>query len=167
MQQLYDVHISLVLNSSHGTIKIEKEDPVEKHPVDKSNWLSFATFSWMNSFMYSSYRDGLKESDIPSLSEMEKCRKNTDALEEIWTRERAFSEPPDLGRVLWIYCRRRVFLTTIIYLTSIVLGFIGPVCQLLLICLCGQFNVNFFFLKMITDNSDETSSEIRFQLRFR
>jgi len=121
----------------NGKSKAEENYPVEtRHPVDRCSWLSFATFSWISGFMFSSYRNGLKESEIPHISWREKCRKNTDALEEIWTRERAFSDSPDLGRVLWIYCRKRVFLTTIIYLTSIFLGFIGPVTT--------NFRFNFF-----------------------
>jgi hypothetical protein len=99
------------------------------HPVDKVNFFSFATFSWMNDLMNSSHKKKrLPHEDVPPLSEYEGTERNAEELEALWSRECAlYSKEPRLGRVLWLFCRRRVYLTTFIYLSSIVLGFIGPV----------------------------------------
>ncbi|CAL8127014.1 unnamed protein product [Orchesella dallaii] len=101
------------------------------HPMENANWLSFATFTWMGSLMNLAYKKGLVDSDIPEVPQKEACKRNTDLLEQLWAREISFADlssnsRPSFGRVAWLYCRSRMFLTSIIYFTSLILGFLSP-----------------------------------------
>jgi len=101
------------------------------HPVDAANWFSFMTFSWISPFMFSSYRHGLNPSRIPFISNLESSQLNTDRLEEIWLAgvkkgKGSAKNKTRFGQIIWSYVRRRVFLTSFVYLTSVLIGFITP-----------------------------------------
>jgi len=69
-------------------------------------------------------------SRVPYISKKEFCELNTSKLEQLWAKERALCDPkkePSFGLVLWKFSKERIFWTTLTYLTSILLGFIGPV----------------------------------------
>lgn len=52
-------------------------------------------------------------------------------LERLWSEEvkRRGLEDASLQRVIWKFTRSRVLVNIALYLTSIVFGFIGPVCN--------------------------------------
>ncbi|CAG7785093.1 unnamed protein product, partial [Allacma fusca] len=113
---------SLAGKSQDVTPGDEDEACWEGHPADRAGWFSFATFSWMSSIMYSSYKTPLEASSVPLIASGESCRVNTDLLEELWQKEVGRSEPR-LGRVLWKFVRRSILASTLSLVTSVVLGF--------------------------------------------
>ncbi|XP_021945783.2 multidrug resistance-associated protein 5 [Folsomia candida] len=82
------------------------------HPADGANPFSFATFSWMNDIMSSHV--------VPQLSSREGVERNVETL------RLALEGGKPVGTALWSLVRKRVYFTTFVYLSSIVLGFIGP-----------------------------------------
>lgn len=101
---------------------------IKSHPVDTANWFSFMTFSWISPLMFSSYRSGLNSSEIPFISTAESSELNTDLLEEVWKAELKENgeNKTRYGTIMWNYVRKRVLLTSIVYLSSVLIGFITP-----------------------------------------
>lgn len=78
------------------------------------------------------YKQGLTDADVPNIPYKESCKRNTDLLEQLWAREISFADAnsstrPSFARVAWLYCRRRIYITSLFYTTSIILGFVTPV----------------------------------------
>ncbi len=139
------------------------------HPVDKANWLSFATFTWISSFMFSSYRNGLKSSEVPHISFLESCNPNTDTLEELWKAELTTGRKPRMDHVIWLAVRKRSLLTSAVYITSIFLGFLSPV-HLHFVLSLGSFPWNRFYrldvlVSLSTDSLHEKSPGMDFEAR--
>ncbi|XP_046652903.1 ATP-binding cassette sub-family C member 5-like [Daphnia pulicaria] len=122
-----------VQNQSVKNLVPEKNDNDERTketmPLDRAGLFSFITYSWLTKYMKRAYKQGLKRDDIPLCSTKDSCENAAQRLGRMWNEEvkRHGLEDASLKRVTWKFVRSRVLVNIILYLTSIVFGFIGPI----------------------------------------
>ncbi|KAI9560845.1 ABC protein [Daphnia sinensis] len=117
--------------STRNLIPIRKHDERSREtmPLDRASLFSFITYSWLTKYMKIAYNRGLGSEDIPLCSPKDSCDHAAQRLERLWNEEvkRRGLEDASLQRVIWKFTRSRVLVNIVLYLISIVFGFIGPI----------------------------------------
>ncbi|KAK7069829.1 Multidrug resistance-associated protein 5 [Halocaridina rubra] len=100
----------------------------DEMPLDHSGLYSYITYSWITSLMWKAYKKGLQDEDVPICSKYDMCDYNTDRFEYLWQKElqRRGKENASFHRVVLRFVRTRLIVGLIIFIITLVLGFIGP-----------------------------------------
>ncbi|KAM9366664.1 ATP-binding cassette sub-family C member 12 [Symphorus nematophorus] len=114
-------------NQSLQTLKPVRFCSSQSHPLDNAGFLSFATFAWMTSMMWSIFRNRLDMSSI-NLSPLDVADTSGKRLQRLWEEEieKMGLEKASLVRVILRFQRTRLIVSVLVGILAMVAAFLGP-----------------------------------------
>uniref|UniRef100_A0AC35TVU9 ABC transmembrane type-1 domain-containing protein n=1 Tax=Rhabditophanes sp. KR3021 TaxID=114890 RepID=A0AC35TVU9_9BILA len=107
----------------------EKSDSDYLNNVDKANWLSFSTFSWILPYLIKIKSKKVETNSTFSVPLFDTTNVNVQLLERIWKNElKNKPENPSFMRCVMRMFRRRLIISCFIFAFCLIFGFIGPTC---------------------------------------
>ncbi|XP_044582482.1 multidrug resistance-associated protein 5-like isoform X2 [Cotesia glomerata] len=100
----------------------------EEMPIDKAGFFSTISFSWITKYLWVSYRKGITLDDLPKPSPYDTADHNAKRLEALWNDEvmRNGLTGASFSRAAWKFIRTRIFMASLMFGFSAILGFLGP-----------------------------------------
>uniref|UniRef100_A0A4D5R9Z5 ABC protein, subfamily ABCC n=1 Tax=Scolopendra viridis TaxID=118503 RepID=A0A4D5R9Z5_SCOVI len=97
-------------------------------PIDDLSLFSFVFYSWLTNLMWRTYKKGLQPDQVPACSPLECCDLNCQRIEYLWEAELESRGPEGarLQRVIWRFMRTRMLFALVLFIISLVAGFLGP-----------------------------------------
>ena len=95
-------------------------------PTEHSGCVSFSLVTWLTGHFIKAFRTGLTKLDLFTLPPSDHAPPNAGRLQRILDE---MGEEKSLVRATWIFSRTRIFMATVIMLSSFILQFVGPVWQ--------------------------------------
>ncbi|KAH7719900.1 CBN-MRP-5 protein [Aphelenchoides avenae] len=97
--------------------------------IDEVGWISFVSFAWVFSFLWSVYKGRIDPSRPTTCSIFDSANVNVTRLEHLWSEElKRKPENPSLFMVILRFMKLRLLLACLIFVFCLVFGFIGPTC---------------------------------------
>ncbi|XP_057338415.1 ATP-binding cassette sub-family C member 5-like isoform X4 [Microplitis mediator] len=97
-------------------------------PIDKAGFFSTISFSWITRYLLISNRQGITLDDLPKPSPHDTADLNAKRLEALWNDEvmRNSLTGASFSRAAWKFIRTRIFMASLMFGSSAILGFLGP-----------------------------------------
>uniref|UniRef100_A0A0N5C8T7 Multidrug resistance-associated protein 5 n=1 Tax=Strongyloides papillosus TaxID=174720 RepID=A0A0N5C8T7_STREA len=120
--------IPLVTNSKHTTYETGRTNNFLTN-LDRANWLSYSTFSWVLPFLYK-IKSGKTESSVPfGVPLFDSIDVNVQRLEVLWKNElKTNPNNPSLLKCVITFLKPRLILACFVFAFCLIFGFIGPTC---------------------------------------